>query len=112
MFHSLHCLNGIRMKLVPVLYNLTAPMDVHSAHHMIAELTHDPLFEATHLEHCLDRLRQVILCHGDLTPSPLYTYDGFPAALGKTGVRTCRKYEPIRQWVDERARQGKVIQRG
>lgn len=41
-------------------------------HHDIPESIVGPSYENTHLEHCLDRLRQAVMCHGDLTPSPLY----------------------------------------
>lgn len=61
-----------------------------------------PNWETTHYEHCLDRLRQAIMCHGDLTPSPLYIFEGLPVALGKSGKHTCRKFEPIREWMDRR----------
>jgi hypothetical protein len=43
------------------------------------------------------------MCHGDLTPSPLYFFKGFPVALGKSGKHTCRRFEPIRDWMDQRA---------
>lgn len=51
----------------------------------------------------MDRIRQTIICFGDMTPSPMYTWDGFNLALGRTGAHTCRKWQPIRDWMDERA---------
>lgn len=33
----------------------------------------------------MDRLRQVLMCHADLTPSPLYRWDGFNLAFGRAG---------------------------
>lgn len=55
------------------------------------------------MEHCIDRLREYVMCHADLTPSPLYSYDGWPGVIGKAGPRVCRKWEPIRRWMDSRS---------
>lgn len=95
MYHSLHCINSLRIALSPVLYPG-------------AELPHNYLENATvlsevgHLEHCLDRIRQVVMCYGDLTPSPFYTSEGFDVAVGVAGQHMCRKMEPIRAWMDQR----------
>jgi hypothetical protein len=102
MFHNLHCVNAVRMELSKTLYNSSDGGDYHQHEQLPAWLV-GPDWKATHLEHCLDRLRQAIMCHGDLTPSPLYTFKGYPVALGRSGEHTCRKFEPIRQWMDERA---------
>jgi hypothetical protein len=63
-----------------------------------------PGLKQAHMEHCLDRLRDYVMCHADLAPSPLYIYHGIAAALGKSGPRVCRKWEPIREWLDSRMR--------
>jgi hypothetical protein len=103
MFHNLHCINAIRMKMTKTMYGDS--IESHSKHHQnFPESIVGPNYENTHLEHCLDRLRQAVMCHGDLTPSPLYIFDGFPVAIGKTGKRTCRKFEPIREWMNQRGK--------
>jgi len=103
MFHNLHCINAIRMKMTKTMYGDSG--ESHSKHHHdLPKSIVGPDYENTHLEHCLDRLRQAVMCHGDLTPSPLYIFDGFPVAIGKTGKRTCRKFEPIREWMDQRGK--------
>lgn len=101
MFHNLHCVNAVRIELNRNLYGESSES---AHHHELPESVVGPNYKTTHLEHCLDRLRQAVMCHGDLTPSPLYVFEGFPVALGKSGKHTCRKFEPIRQWMDERAR--------
>jgi hypothetical protein len=101
MFHNLHCINAVRMELNQNLYNHSSEATLH--HHSFPESVVGPNYETAHLEHCLDRLRQAVMCHGDLTPSPLYVFKGFPVALGKSGKHTCRRFEPIRQWMDKRA---------
>ena len=60
-----------------------------------------------HMDHCMDRIRQALMCHGDLSPSPLYAFEG-TGPIGKAGEHTCRKWEPIRAWIDERGRRGPV----
>ena len=102
MFHNLHCINAVRMNLNPKLYGDSSEYSPKHHHHTPPASIVGPNYEATHLEHCLDRLRQAVMCHGDLTPSPLYVFDGFPVALGKSGKHTCRKFELIREWMDRR----------
>jgi hypothetical protein len=109
MFHNLHCVNAVRIELSKTLYNGSSDGgDYHQHEQLPASLT-GPGWKATHLEHCLDRLRQAVMCHGDLTPSPLYTFKGYHVALGRSGEHTCRKFEPIRQWMDERAERLGVV---
>src|SRR5689334_23086014 len=74
-FHSLHCLNAIRNELHPTLYNISNEHNPwFQTHQRIAILVNDPTWMTKHIEHCLDRIRQVVMCHGDLTPSPLYSW--------------------------------------
>ncbi|KAL6152861.1 hypothetical protein ACJQWK_03994 [Exserohilum turcicum] len=110
-FHSLHCLNSIRVHLHPVLYNVSSTQDAHSkTEEQIMKLVNDPMWKRNHLEHCLDRVRQALMCHGDLTPSPTYTWPGFPISIGRSGTHTCRKWGPIREWMDQRAANGESLQ--
>ena len=67
-------------------------------------------WDVAHMEHCMDRLRQAVMCHGDLAPSPMYSWEGFNFALGRGGEHTCRKWEPIRVWMDERGEKGPVLE--
>ena len=69
-FHSLHCLNALRMEVSKVLYPNMTDYKPHDHHLGNAKLP--PGWDIAHMEHCMDRLRQVLMCHGDLTPSPLY----------------------------------------
>jgi len=97
MVHGLHCLNTIRQSQDPEYYekNLQAPMK-HS-HRMKMRM---------HIDHCLDHLRQAILCHGDLTPVTLRPVDiDDPTAdlVGETErSHTCRNGMEIRKWLTER----------
>ena len=52
----------------------------------------------------MDRLRQALICHGDLPPSIMHKYKGSTFELYHPDERLCWKWEPIREWVDERAK--------
>jgi hypothetical protein len=106
MFHSLHCINAIRKELSSVFYNGTRYLSEHK--HELPAFVFGNNWQATHFDHCLDRLRQAVMCHGDMTPSPLYNFEGYPLVLGKSGSHTCRRFEPIRAWMDKRGRNGKA----
>lgn len=95
------------MELSKTLYNGSTAQQYHH-HEELPDSLVGPDWKTAHLEHCLDRLRQAIMCHGDLTPSPLYRFEGYPVALGKSGKHTCRKFEPIRQWMDKRAKKSEM----
>lgn len=93
--HSLHCLNSVRKKLYEYMYQ--SPREDKNV------LTTDPDdWEHMHMDHCLDQIRQSIQCHGDLSPVPLYWWDGWRTAIGQGHTHTCRKWEPVREWVDRR----------
>lgn len=112
-FHMLHCIDALRIHISATLYdtNETTPRtQAHNAHYEKMEKI-SPGVKTLHVEHCLDRMREYAMCHADLTPSPLYTYDGFQGLIGKTGPRVCRKWEPIREWMDVRASWTEWLQR-
>jgi len=46
----------------------------------------------------MDFIFQQITCAADLTPSPLYVYDDFSIAIGRTGMHTCRDWDGLREW--------------
>jgi hypothetical protein len=102
MFHSLHCLNAIRMELDIDYYT------THHHHHAeveeaIQNSTNFPdNWDRIHRDHCLDQLRQAIQCHGDLSPVPVYHYNNDIVGLGVGQAHTCRKWGPIREWMDAR----------
>ncbi|KAJ5766228.1 uncharacterized protein N7511_003844 [Penicillium nucicola] len=102
MFHSLHCLNAVRMKLDSDYYSQ------HMGHHQkldefISQSPHFPDdWSRIHMDHCLDQLRQSIQCQGDLSPVPLYFFGGERVGLGVGQAHTCRKWEPMREWMDVR----------
>ena len=48
-----------------------------------------------HIRHCLDSLRQEIICHADDSPMPGV---GRPNAAGYGVERTCRSIEKLKEW--------------
>lgn len=58
------------------------------------------------LDHCVDQLRQAILCAGDLTPVTLQPIANDPPhvlILGQAEkLHTCRNGMEIREWFEER----------
>jgi hypothetical protein len=96
-FHQLHCLNLLRQSNHKAYY---APLGGDTA----AE-GHDL---HGHLDHCIDALRQFVMCQGDVNVFafrfPFNDGDPWP---DYTTPRVCRNYASIRQWtVDHTVAQG------
>ena len=104
LFHNLHCLNEIRKEVSKTLYPASIYYQKSGSEQKAFLERFGPGWSHNHLEHCMDRLRQALICHGDLTPSIMHRYEGLTFELYHTDERLCRKWEPIRDWVDERAR--------
>lgn len=52
-------------------------------------------------DHCIDYLRQVLMCHGDIGIITFrYGRDGRSYRPNFNVTRTCRKFEPLLQWSD------------
>lgn len=101
--HSLHCLNAIRKHL---------DMDYYAE-----SMSLPPEYRRIHIDHCVDHLRQALLCHGDLTPvtmKPVIANTSLPYPvvfyLGQTErEHTCRSADAIRSWVTARGqRTGRI----
>ncbi|KAJ5166341.1 uncharacterized protein N7482_005122 [Penicillium canariense] len=103
MFHSLHCLNAIRIELDEDYYSKHPHPHHADLEQAIRNSTNFPdNWDRIHRDHCLDQLRQAIQCHGDLSPVPVYHYNNDRVGLGVEQVHTCRKWEPMRKWMDIR----------
>lgn len=82
-FHQLHCLNMIRKGL-------------YGAVDMTNE---DDLMGIEHLDHCVDMLRQSIMCNSDVTPITFArtSLDTSMKVVAEV-VHTCRSFSEIQQW--------------
>jgi len=78
--HDLHCLKLIRKAIV-------------SKHH-----GRDQIFNLKHIYHCLDGLRQDIMCMADDTPMPAPRQH----QLGDGQVRQCRDWNKLLAWATRR----------
>ncbi|KAK3319761.1 hypothetical protein B0T19DRAFT_467446 [Cercophora scortea] len=58
MFHQLHCLKWLRDQF----------WECHAAFEMTHPVISDVPQRSNPTDHCIDYLRQVIMCHGDITP--------------------------------------------
>ncbi|KAI0146667.1 hypothetical protein BJ166DRAFT_538319 [Pestalotiopsis sp. NC0098] len=103
-FHQLHCLDYLR----------------HAAYSSASgEQTHHPgeseWSKSRHLDHCIEYLRQVLTCHGDLTPITLETIPGVPVLplpnpppyKPNFSIRhTCRNFDQIYDFALQRNTSG------
>ncbi|KAI0914382.1 hypothetical protein F4823DRAFT_351890 [Ustulina deusta] len=87
-FHQLHCLNLLRQNVYKDYY---APLG--------GDTSAPPMDLRRHLDHCIDALRQSVMCQGDIG---VFSFknpfnDGDPLPNYST-PHTCRNFESIRQW--------------
>ncbi|KAK0391013.1 hypothetical protein NLU13_0515 [Sarocladium strictum] len=86
MYHTLHCVNMVRKSL-----------DFEYYYENHTEKMGDDY--RGHVYHCLDDIRQNIMCQGDLTPVPFYWDDIMRWPVGNTSQpHTCRNLDSIREW--------------
>jgi len=82
MFHQLHCLNFLRYAYYPETVTTMPQKEV-----------------AIHRDHCLDYIRQAIMCHGDATFETL-NEQGVLDGMGAT--HQCRDFDTMFTWAYER----------
>ena len=113
MFHTLHCL--VSTLAAPLLQceeklttflknNIRKALDPENyGGHSHGTRSKDPKTNLLHQDHCIEQLRQYIMCSGDMTPLPTKFYP----ALGRNYVdsdvpHTCRNFESLHSWVVDR----------
>jgi len=91
MFHQLHCVNMLRMNLRP------------SRYHTILEWNTTEAIFTKHLDHCIDILRQVVMCSADTSLLTFHWVEGnpFPYPDFSTWHR-CRSPDAVLAWALER----------
>ncbi|KAK5997735.1 hypothetical protein PT974_00092 [Cladobotryum mycophilum] len=80
--HELHCLNYVREHIYAEYYKFEAKK-----------------FQDEHIYHCIDHIREILMCHGDIA---VHTYekskeDQRPLMKRQT-THECRKWEPLFEW--------------
>ncbi len=59
--------------------------------------------EERHQNHCLEQLRQYIMCSGDMTPIPTVYYASINGSyIDSDVVHTCRNFEKLKGWMLDR----------
>ncbi|KAJ6127877.1 hypothetical protein N7471_009094 [Penicillium samsonianum] len=87
-FHQIHCLNMLRKGL---------RRDYYTKHDKEETYT-------IHLNHCLDYLRQVVMCNVDVTPRPVHWDNNKNRPISEFEVEhTCRDFWSVREWARERS---------
>jgi len=82
-FHQLHCLNLVRK-------GIYGGVDMSNS---------DDLMGIEHLDHCIDMLRQSIMCNSDITPTTFArtSLDSNMKVVAEV-VHTCRSFSKIQKW--------------
>ncbi|KAH6721311.1 hypothetical protein BKA61DRAFT_567908 [Leptodontidium sp. MPI-SDFR-AT-0119] len=97
-WHELHCLNDLRKIIYPErfpnmsLNNITVNGIVNRENDMFR-----------HWDHCIDALRQTLMCHADISPIPFHV--NVPKSSGifprLATTHTCRNFTKIQEWSKE-----------
>lgn len=84
-YHALHCVDELRKALDRDYY--------------YNKKTKHAYPERAHRDHCLDHLRQQLMCHTDLTPIPVIWYEGHGRSFVQSDVvHTCRNWDLIQEF--------------
>ncbi|PYH91016.1 hypothetical protein BO71DRAFT_360226 [Aspergillus ellipticus CBS 707.79] len=90
-FHQLHCLK--------TLWQYTY-FDYYKSRNEIFTKSETEIHK--HLDHCVDYLRQALMCQTDMSIIPLHSVEGHDLSVPSYDVpRTCRDFEGARAWVLE-----------
>lgn len=93
-FHELHCLNMLRKALYPEYY---PPIKV------FASPTENHLFGVMHRGHCIESIRQSLMCSVDISPIVWQWVDRVQEVrvVGNI-IHTCRSFDKVRDWALKR----------
>ncbi|KAL2060607.1 hypothetical protein VTL71DRAFT_9248 [Oculimacula yallundae] len=81
-FHALHCVEQLRRAL--------------DRDHYFNKQTKLRYPDRGHRDHCLDHLRQQLMCHADLSPIPVIWYPGHGRSFVQSDVvHTCRNWDDV-----------------
>lgn len=113
-FHELHCLvcaSRSGRDTVPISGQIANKLPQNAVRRRLwwdgVPDPEEPLMDMPHLDHCIDMIRQNLMCSSDITPLP-WVWDRTQKkalAVGKV-IRTCRNFDMIRQWgIDNKVRE-------
>ncbi|KAI1170941.1 hypothetical protein F4777DRAFT_594477 [Nemania sp. FL0916] len=91
-YHSLHCLDLVRRAIDFRYYYPTGQV---------------PYFYRSHVDHCVDYLRQALQCQSDLSPLTYAQSEHKNITIPVFGTpHTCRNFTKVHEWAMERRNQG------
>lgn len=65
-------------------------------------LPEDELMGIEHIDHCIDTIRQSLMCTVDVTPLPLIWVEEDQSVKEVAAVlHTCRDFDAVKEWVQE-----------
>ncbi|CZR68656.1 uncharacterized protein PAC_18555 [Phialocephala subalpina] len=90
MSHTLHCVNHFRRAYYPeIYYPKTAPKM--------------PDYALPHRDHYIEHVRQYIMCHGDMTPTPTRYFKAIDRNYVLSDTKhTCRNFRKLHAWMLDR----------
>ncbi|KIM95540.1 hypothetical protein OIDMADRAFT_133628 [Oidiodendron maius Zn] len=89
-YHTLHCVEQLRRAL--------------DRDHYFNKETKLAYPDRAHRDHCLDHIRQQLMCHVDLTPIPVIWYEGHGRSFVQSDVvHTCRNWDAVQQFISSRS---------
>ncbi|KAJ7263055.1 hypothetical protein C8J57DRAFT_1334565 [Mycena rebaudengoi] len=95
-FHNLHCLNKVRMALDPDYY---PDWKISTTNNLIPSQKN----ATEHVYHCVDWIRQSLMCAGDTSVIVWQWADFAKESIVKGNVaHTCRNFEKLQDWAKER----------
>ncbi|KAK0760705.1 hypothetical protein N5P37_006902 [Trichoderma harzianum] len=93
-FHQLHCLNFIRKVIYADYYSRPENLPIEF------EVTNKLFFN--HVDHCIDYLRQVIMCESDVTPvTSNWVFTHHTPHPDFNTMHKCRNFTKLLEWVEE-----------
>ncbi|KAJ3494300.1 hypothetical protein NLG97_g4167 [Lecanicillium saksenae] len=92
-FHQLHCLNMIRRSIYPKRYNSS----------IVREDGSIDFLAWSHLDHCIESLRESLTCNVDISAIPYRWNDETKIAEPNSqNMHMCRNFTKIRDWAFDR----------
>ncbi|KAI4179243.1 MAG: hypothetical protein LQ346_007234 [Caloplaca aetnensis] len=94
--HQLHCMNFIRKSLFPDYYSPPSP-------YASLEFSDPPSVIKTHQSHCIEMLRQFVMCHADVGLITHHFVKDYPQPYPDFNTwHQCRNFESVLQWAKEK----------
>lgn len=102
-FHQLHCL--VRFLTYYLCFTLTQRTQNKLRLRLWSNGTVDPNdfnLAMDHASHCIDSLRQAVMCAVDITPIPWRWFPDRGESQPYSSIQhTCRNFEQVREWAKE-----------